>query len=139
MLDLNKPPGSAKDGHGAEAPDHVPVMPEDSSSGSDDTLSSSASTFLGDLWEKLEQSNADNVNAECTAPKQHLDFAQLDLPIDQHDGERKEMVMNAQLATNLKRYAAGGFKAPGDHHAHHNDTTSGMLHSPPPKSGYNLT
>lgn len=138
MLDLNKPPGSANDGYDAEAPDHIPVMPENSSSGSDDTLSSSATTFLGDLWERLQHSNAHNLNAEFTAPKQHLNFAQLDLPIDQH-GERKGMLVNAQLATNLKRDVAGGFKGPGDHHAHHNDTTSGMLHSPPSKSGYNFT
>lgn len=137
MLDLNKPSGSANGGYDAEGPDHIPV-PENSSSDSDDSMSSSATTFLGELLERLQQSDTHNLSAEFITPKQHLDFAQHDLRMDQH-GQRKGMLMNAQLATTLKRNAAGCFKGPGDHHTHNNDTTSGMLHSSPSKSECNFT
>lgn len=138
MLDLNKPPGSATDGYDAEGPDHHIPVPENSISDSDDSMSSSATTFLGELLERLQQSNTPNLSAEFITPKQHLDFAQHDLRIDQH-GQRNGMLMNARLATTLKRNAAGCFKGPGDHHAHNNDTTSGMLHSSPSKSECNFT
>lgn len=141
MWDLNKPPASSND---VEVLGHIGV-PEKTSSESEDSVSSSATTFLGELLERLQKSDAHDPRAEefITPGKQHLDCAQHDLHIDQlslpfpHD-QRREVLMNAQLATKLKRNAAGYLKGtPGDHHARaDNDTTRGMLHTSPSRSEY---
>ena len=133
LLDLNKEPGSGSDGYDAEGgPDHIPT-PEDSSGDSEDSMSSSATAFLGELLGRLQQSDAVNPGPEFNT----LQADQLRLPLP--DGQRKEMLMNAQVATHLKRNAAGCFKGAGDHHAHNNGTTSGsMMHSSPSKGEYNF-
>lgn len=136
MLDLNKQPASSNDTEGL---DHIATS-EKSSSESEDTMSSSATTFLGELLERLQKSDAHDIPAEFVTPN----FAQHDLQIDQLSlplphGQRRGMLINARLATNLKRNAAGCLKGPGDHHAHNNDTTSGILPSSPSQSEYNFT